>query len=108
MVSIIIAMEENVFRIKVFEDDELKIRTRSGWPVRFKVVCDGNDIMFSYRTDIPNLDIHLVGSCPGEVFSNIPKAVLAKYRSIIQMDERFMTRSQKALKKRYTKRFEEV
>jgi hypothetical protein len=108
VVSIIIAMEENVFRIKVFEDDELKIKTRSGRSIRFKVVCDGNDIIFGYRTDIPKLDIHLVGSCPGEVFSNIPKAVLAKYRSIMGMDVRFMTKRQKALKKRYIERFEEV
>ena len=106
--SIIIAMEENVFRIKVFEDDELKIKTRSGRSIRFKVVCDGNDIIFGYRTDVPNLDIHLVGSCPGEIFSNIPKAVLAKYRSVMKTDERFMTRKQKTLKNRYAKRFEEI
>ena len=101
-------MEENVFRIKVFDDGNLKIRTRSGRSVRFNVVCDESDIMFAYRTDVPNLDIHLVGSCPGEIFSNIPKAVLAKYRSVMKTDERFMTRKQKTLKNRYAKRFEEV
>jgi len=101
-------MEEHVFRIKVFEDEDLKIKTKSGRPIRFKVVCDGNDIMFGYRVDVQKLDIHLVGSCPGEVFSNIPKAVLAKYKSIMEMDERFMTKRQKALKKRYIERFEEV
>lgn len=106
--SIIIIMEENVFRIKVFEDEDLKIKTRSGRAIRFRVVRDGNDIMFGYRTDVPNLDIHLVGSCPGEVFSNIQKAVAMKYRTVTGMDERFMTRRQKALKKRFVERFEEV
>jgi hypothetical protein len=99
---------ENVFRIRVFEDDEMKLVTRSRRAIRFAVVCDGDDIMFGYSADVPKLDIHVVGSCPGEVFSNIPKAVLAKYRSIMEMDERFMTKRQKTLKKRYLERFEEV
>ena len=95
-----------VIRYKNFDDGDLHIKTKSGYPLRFKVQ-ENPGYLFNYSIELPKFDIYICGNTPGEVVSKIVDTVLSKYRKYAGKID-ILPRAERKFCKIYEKRFVEV